>query len=412
MSGKNDISNIPFKKSVTFMFVVYWAVLVIWQNINLSVSSGTIDLIIKCLLLAYFVFYYLNVLNKTNTLTTKLFIVILCSSSLFFTLITEPVLSLRIIVSYLYPVIFLFMIYAIGDKLEITQKNLLTFCNCIIVIVAYCAFYAMVFRFDRFVSAITSGQSYGHELTSIFISSHEYGLYLCAAIISVLLCLKLSKNLSNIKKLMYVLAMFIFAANLVLTFSRTSIFATIIFFAIFVFFSKGKLRFNIVSIAVITIVIIAIIPELREFIFKIVLKSNDTSGRDVLYYEAIQYYSQSSVYQKMFGYGITVPREYFEQTFDHGSIHNAYLQVLLYFGGIGLTAMILFILTQIWANIKIIKKNRFIGAVCLGLVLCGAAMMFTNTAILFTSPIDSYFLTIFMFIVPKYMRNAINKNAF
>ena len=81
-------------------------------------------------------------------------------------------------------------------------------------------------------------------------------------------------------------------------------------------------------------------------------------------------------------------------------------------GAVGLLFLLSFLTSQIWESICFIKRDRFLGSVSLGLVLMAMLMMFTNTPIVFTSPIDSYFLTIFMFVVPKYVRNAISKNRF
>lgn len=43
--------------------------------------------------------------------------------------------------------------------------------------------------------------------------------------------------------------------------------------------------------------------------------------------------------------------------------------------------------------------------------MCIAVMM-TNTTFIFNSSIDSYFLTVFAVIVPKYARNSINVGTF
>jgi len=118
------------------------------------------------------------------------------------------------------------------------------------------------------------------------------------------------------------------------------------------------------------------------------------------------------VVEKVFGYGYAETRAHFVTSLDHGSVHNAYLQVLLYYGLVGCVSMVLFVLTQVITSIRFLRVDRFVGTVSLALVLCAAAMMVTNTAILFTSPIDSFFLTMFFIWVPKYVRNCVRQNEF
>ena len=74
--------------------------------------------------------------------------------------------------------------------------------------------------------------------------------------------------------------------------------------------------------------------------------------------------------------------------------------------------MIIFLLSQLYANIMLMKKNRFMGAIFTAMLISASAMMFANTSIIFNSPIDSYFLTIVAIVVPKFARNSINSGEF
>ena len=74
--------------------------------------------------------------------------------------------------------------------------------------------------------------------------------------------------------------------------------------------------------------------------------------------------------------------------------------------------MIIFLLSQLYADVRLMKTNRFMGAIFTAMLISASAMMFTNTSIIFTSPIDSYFLTIVAIVVPKFVRNSINSGEF
>ncbi len=399
----------PFYKSTGFLFALYWTLLVAWQNISGAVARTSFDLIIKIVLLIWFVLFYVQ---RYKRLSPKIFIALLLGAAMLITAIRKDTFSLSVFISYLYPLLFMAMVYGIGDHFTITKSQLLSFCNWIILVTLYAAGYAMIFCWDQFAGALFLSQSYGNELSSFFVSNHEYGLYLLAAIVSCLLCLRLTENLPTWKTALYVVAIGILGVNLILTFSRTALLAFVLFLVIFAIFGKGAMRRWILCLSIITAAIIFLTPQLREWVFKIVMKENNSAGRDVLYEYGLNYYRNSSLTDKILGHGIEEISKLVKEDLLHGSFHNAYIQILLNYGIVGFSSLLLFLVSQVIAAIKFIKKDRFLGAVALGLVIAASAMMFTNTAIIFTSPIDSFFLTIFMFIVPKYVRNAVELGVF
>ncbi len=399
----------PFYKSVAFMFALYWAVLVVWQNVGRSASRGTSDMIVKLMLLGYFSLYFLR---RAKEMNKKILVIFLLGISLAITFIGQEPMSLSTIIAYIYPLLFMVMVYGVGDWHMIGKKHLLAFCKCVILITLYAAVYAVIFQWDQFLTALSLSNSYGNELKSFFISNHEYGLYLVAAIVSCLMCIQMTPKMNLIWKIFYSAAILLFGVNLILTFSRTSLLALVIFLILFGVFGKGSVRKWIIIAGIAVISFIVLSSQAQNFIYEIILKENNLAGRDYLYTGAVNMYKNGNLVQKLFGHGITNARQYFESTFDHGSVHNAYLQIILYYGLVGLMALIGFLASQLIICIRFIRKDRFMGAIHLGLVVSAATMLFTNTMIIFTSPIDSYFMTIFMFIIPKYVRNAINNGTF
>ncbi|MCJ2381154.1 O-antigen ligase family protein [Parabacteroides sp. AGMB00274] len=398
-----------FRNSVAFMFIVYWAILVAWQNISGTEARTGIDSIIKMGLLFYFVRFYIL---RMNGFSSKIGSIFLLSVVLLLTAFRTETFSLSIVIAYIYPVLFMSMVYGIGDRFVISKPQLISFCNCVIVITLYAVIYAIIFCWDQFQRASSVSQAYGNELRSFFYSSHEYGLYLVSAIVSCFICLIFQPLASGFKKKIYIICMALFVINLLLTFSRTSIFALLIFMIIFSIVGKGKLRKWIRIFLIASVLILVFSADLSNFFYSIILKENNTGGRDVLLQGAFQYFSNGSIIEKIFGFGITTTRAFFGDVYEHGSVHNGYAQILLYYGIFGLVCLIIFIWSQIVACMRLIKRNRLLGALFLGLVLSASAMMFANTSIIFNSSIDSYFLTIFMFIVPKYVRNAIRYGVF
>lgn len=396
-----------FFHSVGFMFVVYWAVLVFWQNVGGAELRGTWDTLIKIGLLLYFVCYYLK---RTRIIGHKVTWILLLTVCLLLTAIREEKFPLSNVIAYVYPIVFLLMVYGFGDRFEITRDHLIAFCNCIIVITLYAAIYALIFHWDQFTGAFSIDGAYGNELSSFFVSNFEYGMYLVAAITSCIICLKYSAN-NGQKRIFYLCVLIIFASNLILTFSRTSIFSIGVLIAVFFMLGSKKTK-RWLATGIIGGLILFAVPEIRRFAYEIVLKENQLSGRDILMREALKLFNDGTPLEKLFGFGIYDTRELFRQEHNHSSVHNAYLQVLICHGVVNLAFMVTFLLVQLRVAVSFIKKDCFLGVLFLGMLLIAITMMTTTTAQIFSSPIDSYFLTMFFIVVPKYVRNSVTSGSF
>lgn len=406
---KTNLREEPFRKSIGYVFVCYWAVLVLWQNFGGVQTRSSIDVLLKIALLLYLVWAYLK---RSHRLYKNIIWVFLVMISLMISFLAEEHVTLSLLVSYLYPILFLSMVYGIGDRFIINRKQFIGFCNGVIVITLYASLYALIFDWTQFQRAIFISNAYGNELSSFFVSSHEYGLYLSAAIISCLFCLKLDYDALKWKKVFYFVAITIFLPNLILTFSRTSIFSMVLFLLTFIAFGRDKHKWWIIIFGIVTTIIVLGSPSISQFVFEIILKGNTTGGRRGLFNEAVNYFQNGSMMEKFFGYGIDKARSHFTYELGHGSVHNAYLQVLLYYGVAGLATLLIFLFSQLTACIRVLRMDRFMGTTFLGMLIMASAIMFTNTPILFTSSIDSYFLTMFLIIVPKYVRNSLYEGNF
>lgn len=396
---------------IHILLLLYWAILVIWQNIGEYTARSNADVVVKIFLLAMLVVgYFLGVKRHKNN-GVAAFLLIVFAVSQFITFSAEKSGGLSLYVAYVFPVLFLFLSFVYGNKHTVSNNQYVTFLHGIIAIVAYAAVYAIIFKKEQFLSAFSITSAYGNELSSFFISSHEYGMYLVGGIISCVVCLELKKKEALSKKIVYYLCLVLFIPNLILTFSRTSMLGLIGFFFLFLLlFGKSKTKNIFVLLAFAFAFALLASEEVRNFFLNIVLKNNNMAGRDELYELSVYYFKSGTVLQRLFGRGITESRAYFEFYTSHGSIHNAYLQVLIYYGVVGLAFMIGFVVSRLVAAIKLIKVSRFVGALSVALIITCILLMLTNTAIIFNSPIDSFFLTVFMVIMPKYLENNVYFN--
>lgn len=393
------------KRGIAAVLFIYWLILVLWQATGYASHSG-IDIVVKIgLILMLSVYYILHCNGNFNNLL--LFLLYGCSLIIPFSF--ESGFSTNTLIFYAYSILIVFLVFVIGSKFRIGSRQYVWLLDGVIIVSVMSALYALFFRTEQITAALGASNAYGNELSSFFASSHEYGMYMGASVIGCLFGLQLCK--SKRKKLFYILALIIVIPNLLMTFSRTTIYSTAIFFIFYIFSVKNKKlkAFLLASAFLLVILSLAWSPlsSLLETLFE-----KGGSGRDYLYSYAFQYYSSYSPLEMLFGAGIEKVRTAFESTLNHGSVHCAYLQILLYFGAVGLIWLIscLAVAFISYMRLRKIDGQWAWNFICL-LIWCSCIML-TNTTIVFTSPIDCFFLTMFALIVPKYVCNSIRCGSF
>lgn len=398
------------KNRIEMVLIGYWLVLVVWQNISSTTARTSVDVLIKAGLIVFFVVYFAS---KSNFQLGKILPITLITMILLLCFFLNGNFNLNSILAYLYPILTITCIYGLGDEFVINKNQLIWLLNGIILIVLYMVLYAIIFCSDQFTNAFRLSTAYGNELKSFLFSNYEYGLYLAIATTSAIICFELKHNLPLRKRWQYIVVIPIFMSNLILTFSRTSIIAMLLILLIYCFFGqRSGLKKLIIFGLTAFILAIFIIPTLREFFIEIVFKGNNFSGRDELSSIALEKFLDANWIQKLFGYGDSNIRKIFGDELGHASVHNAYLQILLSYGAIPLFMLIVFLTYSVIYCVKLCKYNRFLGVILASMVGFAMVVMTTTTSILFTSPIDSFFLTMFVAIIPKYVGNAVKKGDF
>ena len=396
--------------NVSIVFLFYWVVLVAWQNINPEAIGTMTDTLVKFVLLGIMVLYFAT--HRCENLRGIVFFGIFILNMLI-SFIPEDSFAVRSLLNYFFPVLFVFLTIILGGKHEINKSQLKVFLNGVVAVSLYTALYTVIFMQSDIIKALNAGNAYGNELSSFFVSNHEYALYMMAGIVSAIILIEINKSKNVLLNLWYAICIALFMFNLILTFSRTYLFATIAIIGIYAFINrKSKLSKLLIFAAIAIGVLIITVPSLSKYVYEIILKSNTDAGRNELTELAWKTFDDGSIFEKLWGHGISSMQDFFESKTTHASIHNAYLQILLYFGGIGLFVLLAFVASHIFSAIKIIKKEKFLGAIYTALVVGALLAMVAQTVVVFTSSIDSFFLTVFAIIVPKYVINSINAGAF
>ena len=366
------------------VLLVYWVVLVLWQNIGGTITGSVVDMVLKLGLLGVLVVFYLFNARHTSLNVLLVFLFGLCMTVSFW--VSGEALSSRTLIVYIYPFLLAFVVFAVGNDFQINRRELEMFLKGIIVVATYAAIYAILFCRDEFLQALSMSGAYGNELNSFFVSNHEYGMYLMYAIVACIILLATNK-LSSVHRAFYLFLIAFLGLNLILTFSRTTIMSLLVIVLVYGMFASNKtLRRWLWAGVVSATGIFLASPSMRSTVELLAFKGKeegDYGVRSYLIEVALDMFREGTTAQKIFGQGYGV-REAFERYSDHGSVHNAYLQVLLYFGVIGVVFLLITILCQLKANIRLYQESGFYSVTFCAMLLAGAAMMITNTAIIFT----------------------------
>lgn len=394
-------------KSIVYPIFIYWITLVLVQNLGEYVGTSSISLAIKAALVVYLSISFFIREVTFKTLNILLWIIFTGFVLLNLTM-HEQVIDGSIIIYYFFPIIFTFLTFVCGSDTKISRKDYFKFLKLVIATVTYMCLYSIFFRTSHFLGMFSFNSAYGNELTSFFYSSHEYGMYLVFGITSIMICYQATKKLKV--RFLYLCLLLLFSANLVVTFSRTSYLACVVIIAVFVFLSRNHKikKWFIIAIAILAAVII-FIPQMREFVFRMMFKENNDAGRFDMWEIAMRDYKTFPFYQKLLGGGLSATKRYVGITFEHGSLHNMILQVLFVWGVAGMVFMVCVVIHSISNAIRIYRKDRNMSVIFLALSFSAIAFMMTNTACLMQSPIDSYMLTVFTVIIPKYVSNYIEE---
>lgn len=387
------------------VFSAYWIVLIVWQNVFSYLANSAADSILKFALLGYLFFSYIRMGKKVRGRNLMLLILLSVSLCITFFSFDYSNSSLGTIVYYLYPVISLFLMYCVGSECIVSKNQVEKMNNNILLVLIISIIYTIVFHPNQYINAVRAqGSGYGNELCSFFASMHEYALYL---FYGLTICInRLADRTRSHGR--YIILFIAFLITMILTFSRTAIAACLVYVLIYAFINrKYRIGKFIISFLILGIIIILIQPALSSFLFKIVWKSGLTNSRDALTQQASAFFASGDIWNKLFGHGVVETRNYFKDSVGYASVHNGYLQVMLYFGISGLLFMVGFLIRTLFDCLCFFRTNRDVALQSFVMLIFCGLVMYPQTFIIFSSSIDCFFLTAMFLVVPKYQRNAV-----
>ena len=395
-------------RGICFSIFYYWFILMLWQHIAGASNRGIVDTIVKLALLFYLIRSFLKIPALFNG--SKMLILIIFAITQVFTFILTDLSAFTpsVIIAYAFPSVYIFLSMVYGNKFTVEEEDIDTINKYIRIVAVFSVFYTIIFEPSEYINALTASHAYGNELNSFFISMYEYALYLFYSITTCLKEINKCEMNHSGKKTKYYLMIIIFFITLVMTFCRTAIIGCLVYFLVYaLLYPHSKLSNRIKLFLIIGVALVLFVTPLRRYVLDVGWKGGQSHSRERLTAYAIEYYKNSDVVQKLFGHGITRTRSLFTVEQIYGSVHNGYLQALLYYGVIGLTFLISFLIAQMVKIIKFIKVDRNMGAMGIAYLLFCIITMIPSTLIVFYSSIDCFFLTTMLIILPMYERNRV-----
>lgn len=401
------------KKNIAHYIIFYWLFLLIWQNVFTSSLRGTADTIIKLLLLVYLSIGFINnsglKIQKCGIILVFMFISTMVFSLVFNDLFS-PYFGFDIILYYAFPCVYVFFCYSMGNTLKLDSYEFRIVNKIVILVALIGVLYTLIFEREQFILALNATNGYGNELHGFFSSMYEFALYLFYAIACCIREIDDCSSNGKRKKWYYYPLMGIFFFTMVLTFNRTAIVSCIAYLLIYSLMNKqSKVRKVIICGSIIIVILCLIIPQLREYVFETIWKGGISNSRERLYDSAMDYYHNGTLTNKIFGRGVGETRKLFKEKEGYASVHNGYLQILIYYGWIGISWIVVMTIVQIKKIIKCSHYDKMLAIESAAFLAAALLTLIPQTVIIFNSSIDAFFLTSFMIVLPRYRMNyAIN----
>lgn len=385
---------------------LYWFILLLWQNITGQQARSGIDMVLKIGLIGLLSYYFFS---RSMTVKRNHFIYFLILlSSVLTTFFVDGGYSSSAVIAYVFPPLFVLLTCCVGAKQKLSMEEYLQYIRLVIYVVLYMIIYSFIFETSHFTNLSALTTAYGNELSSFLMSNLEYGMYLTFAVIGCLICLHY-ENCTKLKRFFYIAVIFLCFVNLLFTYSRTSIIASLFAVVIYTISANKKTIPLFLGIAVVGVYVAVQVPVIGNFITNIVFKGGTASGRDIMIQTAFSYYWGEPLINKVFGLGYSQGGEIIRQLTNHGSLHNGFVQLLFINGLLGLSIAVLFLAANIFSAIRTLRYDRFLGGVFIALGVMPIVFMMTCTAIIFHSTIDSAMLTIYSIVIPSYVRNNLKE---
>lgn len=387
-----------------FVFIVYIIAANLFQILGIYEQYPTLDSAWKATVLLGLLSFTIFKVRKAPTINRSYwpFFVALLLYQLVNPLVTGDIpRSIGEITAIAFPPISFFVFLILFNTYNMNERQLMLFMKLFVIFILYACIFNIFVNYDIITSLSTNVRSYELNLSAFFDNRNTFGFYLfLAAACNFYLILK------NRRNLFFYFTIFVIIGSLLLTLSRSSIVALMVFLLAFlVLENRIKLYFKYLAACIGIIVAVAMIPSLNEFITNNVIREEaGLSGRDAVYTQAAGLLDTGK--DILFGIGYNNSQSQLEQQTGYTSAHNTYLAILIR-GGVLLLSF--FIIAMIFAANKMTKVrqyNKQLGNFLIALLISYLIYSFAESQVIFFSSVTSFTITTFIILIPLYLSNS------
>lgn len=413
ISNTQNYEVIKSKTSIGKAFFIYFFAAVLPQVAMISNKGSIFDTLWKALAICSFSIYMLiYVLRKELKLKIMYLIcgTIYCASNLLGLMlslesqssISDSIISIFTILD----MIFICCLFA--NSIIPSKKDIDWFLNAYIIFVLYSCIFNIIDNFSLIKNLFSIRQTYQYSLSSFFANRNNYAKYLYLGVIACVM------QYANTRKKRFVFAGLLVFGSLLITFSRTGLYSTLIFLIFFIILQYKRnmdLCTGVLLILLVSVLLLFSIDVTRNFIQNIVMRPEaGITGRDIIWKYTFSLIKGLKV---IFGYGENVVENMIYELMKTRTIHNGLLCVIGSGGLIKLSLYIMLICNLLF-KVRYIRKNNFVlGNVLLAALASFFAYSMFEDIVLLHSSDANLIMTLFNVVIPTLLFNYYkNKRAF
>ena len=392
----DEIDYYNNKKSIRMSnLLFFWCIMSIFPQIVGESQNTTIKL---CLFSIFIFLIFMEIVRnkyKVDIIQISLGIYFLIIQLITHFFIIGSNTSMRLITDIFISSIYYLIFIGMFSKCKLSLNSIIKFCRLYQIFIIYTCIYNIIINKDIIFSILHTANAYSYNASSFFDTRNTFSAFLFLGIVCTILKIKVIN-----KKVDYIMLIFIIF-NLLLTLSRSGIFASIIFFVFCYLFENytvlnKKVLKLLFSISIFTGIFY--ITNMYKYIIEIIIRpQSGFTNRGERWQIIWEIYKHGSL---LFGSGW--------QVLDYVSPHNSYLTIL----AVGGMAFLIFYIVLYFKLILIIKRikhnDKIIGNIFLSAFIAYFFIISMFEAIIpFRSTSLSVIFTIFLFVIPRYYFNSL-----
>lgn len=398
-----------YSRLVFYFLILSMLPTIVMGILKISTYTNTViwvwDVLMIILLVVYCFFKRYKIYKKSFNLILIFLLVIIFQIIDYSNLLSNGSINkLYTILPFVYFAHFLCSYVMIGDQNKIV--NWKKFFEMFVYFAIICCIYNVVINVKNFPKVLAFNNKY-IGFSSFFNHRNGFGQLLFIAIVSNTYVLSYNKERK------FVLTFLFLMMNLILTFSRTSILSTFVFFFICflqnLFAKKDKksifLGFTLIILVGILVMVGINNEKIINFANYYIFRSEDgLSGRDTIWKIAI---SNIKGTEWLTGHGIGTTSQLLEK-YGLTNSHNSIIEIVLT-GGITFLLFYIIIITSIFKNIVKFQDYKLKMIYTSFFIAFFTYIMFEKV-LLFSTGYAPIMFTIFLIIIPKLTKKRDEKN--